>query len=134
MGTERSLASEVADIKEDLKTFFQTRAQLLRAETKEKLRAWKRSLVLLALAALFLVTCWITFVFSLVALLHTWIVSGSYGWFWGGLIISVVLGVSGAVCGQAGFRGIKASGIAPKRTLRVLRQDQQWIQKQARPA
>jgi Putative Actinobacterial Holin-X, holin superfamily III len=134
VAAERSLASEVADIKEDLKTFFQTRAQLLHAETREKLRAWKRSLILLALAAVFLVTCWITFVFSLVALLHTWIASGSYGWFWGALIISVVLLASGAVCGKAGYRGIKASGVAPKRTLRVLRQDQQWIQKQARPA
>ena len=134
MPADRSFAASVAEIKEDLRTFFQTRAQLLRAETSEKLRAWKRYLVLLALAAVFLLTCWITFVFSLVALLHTWIVSGSYAWFWGGLIVSVILLVSGAVCAKTGYEGIKASSMKPTRTLKVLRQDQQWIQKQTRSA
>ncbi len=131
---DRSFAASVADIKEDLKTFVQTRAQLFQAEAKEKMRAWRRSLVLLGLAVIFLLTGWITLVFSVVALLHTWIASGSYAWFWGGLIVSVVFLVSGAVCGKAGYQGIKASGLKPTRTLRVLRQDQEWIQKQARPA
>ena len=141
MPVDRSFAASLADIKEDLKTFkedlktfVQTRAQLLRAETREKLRAWKRSLVLLAVGAVFLLTCWFTFVFALVALLHTWIVAGSYAWFWGGLIVSVLLLVSGAVCAKTGYRGIKTSGVAPTRTLKVLKQDQEWIQKQARPA
>jgi hypothetical protein len=134
VAAERSLASELAGIKDELKTFFQTRAQILQAEAREKVRTWKSSLVLLALAAVFLLTGWFTFVFAVVALLHTWIVSGSYAWFWGGLIVSIVLLVTGAVCGQAGYKGIKASGMKPTRTLRILKQDQEWIQKQARPA
>jgi uncharacterized membrane protein YqjE len=134
VAAERSLASELAGIKDELKTFFQTRAQILHAETREKLRTWKSSLVLLALAGVFLLTGWFTLVFTVVALLRTWIVSGSYAWFWGGLIVSVILLVAGAVCGQTGYKGIKASSMKPTRTLRILKQDQEWIQKQARPA
>lgn len=134
MAAERSLASELAGIKDELKTFFQTRAQILQAEAREKVRRWKSSIVLLALAAVFLLTGWFTFVFAVVALLHTWIASGTYAWFWGGLIVSVILLVAGAVCGQVGYKRIKASGMKPTRTLRILKQDQEWIQKQARPA
>jgi Putative Actinobacterial Holin-X, holin superfamily III len=131
---EKSIASVIAETKEELKTFFLTRAQLLQAETKQKLHAWKRSIVLLALAALFLVTSWATLVFAGVALLHSWISSGSYAWFWGGLIVGGVFLVSGVIAGKAGYRGIKAAGMTPTRTLRILKQDQEWIQKQARPA
>jgi hypothetical protein len=134
VAAERSLASELAGIKDELKTFFQTRVLILQAEAREKVRTWKSSIVLLALAAVFLLTGWFTFVFAVVALLHTWIVSGSYAWFWGGLIVSIVLLVAGSVCAQAGYKGIKASGMKPTRTLRILKQDQEWIQKQARPA
>jgi uncharacterized membrane protein YqjE len=134
VASERSLASELSGIKDELKTFFQTRAQILQAEAREKVRTWKNSLVLLALAVTFLLTGWFTLVFAVVALLHTWIVSGSYAWFWGGLIVSIILLVAGAVCGQTGYKGIKASGMKPTRTLRILKQDQEWIQKQARPA
>jgi Zn-dependent protease with chaperone function len=128
------LASALLEIRDDLKMFAQTRAQLLRAEIGEKMRIWKSAMVFLALAALFLVTGWFTSVFALIALLNSWIVSGRYGWFLGGLIVSAVLLVSGALCGLAGYKGIKASGVKPTRTLRVLKQDQEWIQRRTRPA
>jgi hypothetical protein len=131
---DKAFATSIADIKEDVKLFFQTRVQLLRAETKDKLRSWKRHLILLALAVVLLITCWMAMVFAMVALLHTWIAGGSYAWFWGGLIVGSVFLVSGLACGKTGYQGIKASGMRPARTLRVLRQDQEWIQKQARPA
>jgi uncharacterized membrane protein YqjE len=131
---DRPFAAAIGDVKEDLKTFFQTRVELLRVETKEKLRSWKRHLILLALGAVFLITGWIAFIFTVVALLHTWIADVTYAWFWGGLIVTLVLLAGGAVCARAGYQGIKASGMMPARTLRVLRQDQEWIQKQARPA
>lgn len=134
MASEKSIASVIAETKEELKTFVQTRAQLLHAETREKLQAWKRSLVLLALAALFLATAWITLVFAVVASLHAWITSGSYAWFWGGLLVGGVLLIAGVVAGNTGYKRIKAAGMAPTRTLKILKQDQEWIQKQARPA
>ena len=134
MPPEKSIASVLAETKEELKTFVQTRAQLLQAEAREKLHAWKRSAILLALALVFLATCWFTLVFAVVALVHSWIVSGSYAWFWGGLIVGGVFLVAGLAAGKAGYSGLKAAGMSPTRTLKILKQDQEWIQKQARPA
>jgi hypothetical protein len=131
---EKSLAATLADIKEELKTFVQTRTELFRAETAEKMRIWKRSAVLLALAVVFLLTCWSTFVFSLVALLRAGLASGSYEWFWGSLIISGVFLLLAGLTGQAGYKKLKSSSAVPTRTLSVLRQDQAWIQKEVRRA
>jgi hypothetical protein len=129
MPAERSLAAVLTEIKEELKDFVQTRAQLLRTETVEKWEVWKRALIFLSAAALLLLTCWFTFAFSLVALLHGLLVSGSYAWFWGGAIAGALFGVVGFVLGSSGYRRMKSSGLAPSRTLRVLQQDRDWAQK-----
>jgi hypothetical protein len=131
---DRSVASSIADIKEDLKVFLHTRFQLLRTETSEKVRSWKQHLILLAVGTVLLISCWMAFVFALVALLHTWIAGGSYSWFWGGSIVGVVFLVAGGVCANSGYQGIRHSGVMPARTLKVLRQDQEWLQKQTRTA
>jgi Putative Actinobacterial Holin-X, holin superfamily III len=132
--SEKSIASVIAETKEELKTFVQTRAELLRAETREKLQSWKRSIVLLAVAALFLLTAWIALVFSVVALLRSWIVSGDYSWCFGGLIVGGILAICGVVLARSGYQGIKAAGMTPSRTLRILKKDQEWLQNQSRPA
>jgi Putative Actinobacterial Holin-X, holin superfamily III len=132
--SEKSIASVIAETKEEVKTFVQTRAQLLRAETKEKLKAWKLSIILIAVGTLLLVTSWFAFVFAVVAWLHSWLGQGSYAWCFGGLIVGGFLLICGlALCG-AGYQGIRAAGMAPTRTLRILKRDQEWIQKQSRPA
>jgi uncharacterized membrane protein YqjE len=131
---EKSVAATLADIKEELKTFFQTRAQIFRTETAEKIGVWKRSLVLLVLAAVFLVTFWGALVFSLVALVHSLFSSSGYEWLWGGLIVSGVFLVLGGLLGQAGYKRLKSCRPAPSRTLRVLGQDRVWIKDEARPA
>ncbi len=134
MQPEKSIASVIAETKEEFKAFVRTRAQLLQAETKEKLKAWKVSLILIAVGTLLLVTSWFTFVFAVVALLRSWIAAGDYSWCFGGLIVGGLLLVSGlAVCGS-GYRGIRKAGMAPTRTLRILKRDQEWIQNQARGA
>jgi uncharacterized membrane protein YqjE len=128
------VAETLADIKEELKSFVQTRAEIFRAETAEKIGVWKRSLVLLVLAAIFLVTFWGTLVFSLVALVHSLFSSSGYEWLWGGLIVSAVFLLLGGFFGQAGYKRLKSCRPAPSRTLRVLGQDRVWIKDEARPA
>lgn len=134
MPTEKPMAATLNDIKEELKTFVQTRAEIFKTETAEKMRVWKRCAVLLALAAVFLLTFWSTFVFSLVALLHSLLVSGNYEWFWGGLIVSGVFLLLAGLAGQAGYKKLKSCRPAPSRTLHVLGQDRAWIKDQMRPA
>lgn len=134
MSPEKSFADSLTEIKEELKSFVQTRVQLLKTETAAKWDVWKRSLVLLAVAAVLLLTCWFTLAFSLVALFHGLLVSGSYAWFWGGVIAGALFLASGLAAGATGMRRMKSSGLAPARTLRVLQQDRDWAQKQVRSA
>ncbi|HEY6271909.1 MAG TPA: phage holin family protein [Terriglobales bacterium] len=134
MPSEKSMASVIAETKEEIKTFVQTRAQLLHAETKEKLKAWKLSIILIAVGTLLLITSWFAFVFAIVALLHSWFVAGSYAWCFGGLIVGGLLLICGLALGRAGYQRIRGAGMAPTRTLRILKRDSEWIQKQSRPA
>ena len=134
MSTEGTLADALSGIKQELKEFVQTRAQIFRTETQEKLRSWKKPVIMPALAAVLLLSAWFGCVFALVALLHAFIVAGNYAWFWGSLIASGIFLVVALALGRAGYRGIKASSLAPQRTLRVLKQDQNWIRDRVRSA
>jgi energy-coupling factor transporter transmembrane protein EcfT len=134
VSTEGSLAEALSGIKQELKEFVQTRAQIFRVETQEKLRSWKKPAAMLALAAVFLLSAWFACVFAFVALLHGFIVAGSYSWFWGSLIVGGVFLVAALAVGRAGYRSIKAASLAPQRTLRVLKQDQNWIRDRVRSA
>lgn len=134
MPPEKSIASVIADTKEELKTFVQTRVQLLRAETKSKLKAWKFSLAMIATGALLLVTSWFAFIFAFIALLHSWLGGDNYTWCFGGLIAGALLLILGLGFTISGIQSIKNTGVAPTRTLHVLKQDQEWIQNQSRSA
>jgi hypothetical protein len=134
VSAEGSLADAIAGIKQELKEFMQTRARILRAETQEKFRSWKKPVIMLVLAVVFALTAWFACAFALVALLHAFIVAGNYAWFWGSLIAGGIFLTAAGALGRAGYRGIKASSLAPERTMRVLKQDQNWIRDRVRSA
>lgn len=134
MPFEKPLTSSFAELREELKNFFQTRVELLRAELKEKVSAWKGPAILLAVAGLMLVSSWFALMFALVAVLHSWIAGTNFSWFWGALIVTLFLLLAGAAVGAAAYAGIRSAGIKPTRTLRVLKEDQEWVQKQTRTA
>ena len=134
MPPEKSVAATLAEIKEELKTFVQTRAEIFKTETAEKINVWKRALVLLVLAAVSLLTFWSTLVFSLVALVRSLLISGRYEWLWGGLIVSGFFLLLAGLFGQAGYAKLKSCRPAPSRTLRILGQDRSWIKDETRTA
>lgn len=134
MSPEKSIASIIAETKEELKVFVQTRVQLFQAETKEKIKAWKMSAILLGAGGLLLVTAWFSFVFAFIAALHSWLGPGDFSWCFGGLIIGGLFLICGLVLARAGYADIKKAGVAPTRTLRILKQDQEWIKNQTRTA
>jgi len=132
--TEKSLATLFNETKTELKDFIQTRLQILMAELKEKGDIWKVSLPLLGGALAVLLAGWMTLTFALVALVRAWFLPSPYGWVWGGLIVAGVYFIAGLSVGWFAYGEIKSAGIAPTRTLTVLKQDQVWIQNEARTA
>jgi hypothetical protein len=131
---EQSPASVLAEIKEEVKGFIETRLQLLRSETTEKLRTWKHWVPLLAVGLGLVLTSWFLLTITLVALIHAWFLPSAYSWVWAGLIVTAVYSVFGGVIGWFAFRRLSAAGLAPKRTIEVLKQDQVWVQNEARAA
>ena len=128
MQAEKSIASVLAETKEELKEFLSTRLEMLRAELREKTSTWKQAVIMLAIAAVLLVAAWMTLTFALIAFLHAIFIASVYSWLFAGLIVGAVYLLAGGLVGWFGYSELKATGMKPTRTLEVLKQDQVWIQ------
>lgn len=114
--------------------FFATRASMLMAEMHEKSQAIKLAIPGLCIAAGFLVAGWLSLTFALIALLHGLFMPSEYAWLWAGLIVAAVYMAIGIAVGRSAYAKLKATNLTPTRTLTVLKQDQAWIQNEARAA
>jgi uncharacterized membrane protein YqjE len=132
--TEKSIATILAETKDELKQFVTTRVNILKAEMDEKISRIKSVIPLAVVAALFLVSGWMVFTFALIALLHSLFLPSAYAWLWASLIVTAVYLMVGAISGWLAYSEIKATSLTPTRTLKVLQQDQVWIQNEARTA
>jgi len=132
VNTEKSFATVLNETKEEIKEFIETRLQLLRSEIKEKISTWKYSVPLLLLAAGLLFIGWIILTFSLIALLRGVFLPSPYAWAWAGLIVTAIYLISGLIIGWFAYSELTSVGLAPKRTLEVLKQDQVWIRNEGR--
>ncbi|MGC2695047.1 MAG: phage holin family protein [Candidatus Angelobacter sp.] len=134
MHTEKSLATILAETKAELTRFVTTRLEILKAEMDEKIRAWKAAIPILLGALALLMAGWMALTFALIALLHGLFLPSPYAWLWASLIVAVVYLALGAALGWFAYGEISAAGLTPNRTLNVLKQDQVWIQNEARTA
>jgi uncharacterized membrane protein YqjE len=100
----------------------------------EKIRRLKSVVPLLVVALTLLLSGWMAFTFALIALLHALFMPSAYAWLWASLIVTVVYLAMGAVAGWFAYAEIKSTNLTPSRTLKVLQQDQVWIQNEARTA
>ncbi|HWR36046.1 MAG TPA: phage holin family protein [Clostridia bacterium] len=128
----RSFAELLTEFKEELKEFANTRFQMLRAELTEKAGAWKAAVPMLAICGVLLLFAFMLLTGALVALIalafanHPWAYALSFA------IVGVIYLLAGGAAGAYGYRTIKANGMAPERTMRILKQDQVWLQTEAR--
>jgi uncharacterized membrane protein YqjE len=132
MNTEKSLGAVLIETKEEIKEFIETRLQILRSEITEKLRIWKYSIPLLLLAAGVLLIGWMVLTFAIVAVIRAWFLPSEYAWFWAGLIVAAIYLIAGGAVGWFAYSELADTGVAPKRTLKVLKQDQVWVQNETR--
>ena len=132
MHTEKSIATILSETKDELKQFVTTRVSMLKTEMDEKISRLKAVIPLAVVAALFLVSGWMVLTFALIALLHGLFLPSVYAWLWAGLIVTAVYLLVGAIAGWLAYSEIKATNLTPTRTLKVLQQDQVWIQNEAR--
>ena len=134
MHTEKSIATILSETKDELKQFVTTRVNILKAEMDEKISRIKSVIPLAIVAVLFLLSGWMVLTFALIALLHALFVPSVYAWLWASLIVTAVYMAVGVIAGWLAYSEIKATNLTPTRTLKVLQQDQVWIQNEARTA
>lgn len=128
---QRNVAELLSNFKDELKDFVSTRVQMLRAEMNEKVKAISAAIPAIAIGAVMLVVSFFLFTGLLVTVIaqaihNNWAYPIAFA------IVFVLYALIGAALAAYGVRTIKASGMAPERTLRVLKQDQVWLQTEAR--
>lgn len=128
----RSLAGVIHEVKDELKDFLQTRITMLKAELGEKMHTFKTALPMLLTAALFLGTAFLLLTLCLVGLVSVAFYGDPFRWFFSFIIVGVLYCIIGGMAAVFGLKDLRTAGITPKKTLKVLREDQIWLQHEAR--
>ena len=128
----KNLTEVVNEIKVEAKEFVSTRLQMLTMEMKEKVSAWKVAVPLLIGAAVCALIAFIVLNYALVAFLAALFAPSPYNWCFAALIVGFFYLIVAGALYWIGTRELKAEPLTPARTLRVLKQDQIWLQNEAR--
>jgi uncharacterized membrane protein YqjE len=123
----KNLAAVVSEAKEDLIEFLDTRYQMFMSEVREKLSVLKLSVPMLIMAVLL---GWAGFMLLSIALIAA--IASALGWGWAFCIVGAVYTITAATLGFLGYRELSQVGMAPKRTINVLKQDKAWLTSEAR--
>jgi len=128
----RSIGQVVAELKSDARDFVSTRLQMLIQEMNDKVKVWKVAVPLLAIAGLVGAVAFLTLTFAIVAFFAGVFQPSPYAWCYGSLIVTVLYVIAAFGMYYVGKRELTQTGLAPMRTMRVLKEDQIWIQNEAR--
>src|SRR5437016_3002237 len=129
---ERSLAEIIAEIKDEVKEFIQTRVALLQSELKDNISSLKKALPLAAIALVLLGTAYLLLTLALVALIAVAFWGNPYAWFFALLIVGGVWLLGGGMMAFFAYNQFCSHGLVPKKTVEVLKADKMWLESEAR--
>lgn len=124
----RNLADLLAEIKNEIRDFLQTRIAMLKTELREKSKNLKTAMVLAVSGLLLLTTAYFLFTLALVGLILAAFPTTAYRWFFAFLAVAVLWTIIGAIAAYFAKRELELRGILPKRTIEVLKGDKVWVQ------
>lgn len=130
-GYTKSLPEVVNDLKVEFKDFVGTRVAMLRSEMTEKWSGVKKSIPALAVGGVLLLTAWLLLSWALVAVIAA-AISGPWGYAIAFLIVGGGYLLLGGMIAMMAWRQITQTGLKPERTIRVLKQDEVWLQTEAK--
>ncbi len=126
---ERSLQGMLQDIKNEIKEFVHTRFEIFKREMQDKLSAYKAAMPMAIAGALFIATAWFLITGAIVAAIAL-----AWGWPLAFLIVGFAYFIVGAAAGWFAYKEVTSQTMKPERTLQVLKQDQVWIEQEAKSA
>ncbi len=128
----RTLAGVVAELKDEFKEFASTRLAMLQSEMKDKIGAFKTALPAIVIGLVMLGTCWLLFTGALVAAILVAFAGNPFAPAIALAIVGVTYAVAGGLAVAFAIRSLREQELLPKRTIRVLKDDQLWISNEAR--
>ena len=128
----RGLNGALRELKQELFASLETRYQMLKAEVNQKLASIKTAAPMLMVAALFLLVAFFLFTLCLVGLVSVAFYDNPYKWFLSFVIVAVLWSLIGGLAALFGIRQLRAQALIPQRTLKVLKEDQIWLQNEVR--
>jgi hypothetical protein len=128
----RSLAGVVSELKDELKEFVATRVDMLKSEMKDKVSSLKMAAILIAAGVFLGLTAWFVLTAALISIIAAAFLPSAYSYFLACVIVGVAYLLVGGIFATFALRELKQRGMMPERTIRVLKQDQLWIQSEAR--
>jgi len=119
---ERSIASLLADLANEIRSLFRLEVALFKAELAEKLQRLGRGLAAVAIAAFLALSGWFALlaaaVLALALVVRPWLAA---------LIVGIAAMTVAALLFYLGKRWLEVQSLVPRRTLNSLRADEAWI-------
>ena len=129
---ERSIGGVVAEIKDELIDFIQTRVRMFKSELHETVATFKRIVPMAAIAIILLTTGYVLLTLAVVGLVAVAFWNNPYHWFFAFLIVGVLWLIAGALTGFLAWNGFRTRGTFPNKTIGVLKADKVWFEREAR--
>lgn len=128
----RTVVQALNDCKEDLKEFISTRLQILRSEMTGKVAGIKRSLPALLAGAMLLLGAFFLFTWGLVAFFAMFMLGRPYAYVVAFFLVAILYALIGGIAVALGMKNLASNGLKPTRTMRVLQDDQIWLQSEVK--
>ena len=129
---EKSLAQLLSEFRDELKEFATTRITMLREEMRGKVALAAAALPAIAAGVVLAVLAMLFVSVALVALIALALGGGAGAWAAAFAIVGGVFLLIAALAISFGVSKLKARSLKPERTLRILKQDQIWLQNETR--
>ena len=124
----KTLPELIAELREELKEFVATRIALFRSEISAKMRSYKVAVPGLVVGLLLVGTGWLLFSAFLVCAIATAFAGMAWQYPIALIIVAALCGIVGLVAITFAWQKIKQAGVKPEHTLRLLKEDQVWLQ------
>ncbi|MGA2746004.1 MAG: phage holin family protein [Candidatus Sulfotelmatobacter sp.] len=122
----------LAEFKDEAKDFAATRLAMLQSEMREKIVIAGTALQAIAVGAAIALLAAFFLCVALVALVAMSLGGSAGAWAAAFAIVGFAFLLIGGLAIAFGIRRLKARGLKPERTLHILKQDQIWLQSEAR--
>lgn len=127
----KSLQEVMHELKNEVIQFFGTRVAMFSAEMSEKGRSLKMAAPSMAIGSVLLLTAWFLLSACLVALVAM-AFSAPWNYAIALAIVGIVYLLMGAWIAYMGWKRLKDTSLVPERTVRTLKEDQVWLQAEAK--